>query len=565
METLVLVKQASAKVKSKKGLLHLGLGLTFALIYMRGLHIPLMHNDSAHHANIALHMYNTGDYVTLVDRGSDYLDKPHFLFWSAALSFYLFGVSAFSFKLTSFLFGLLTLYATFNLARIFYNSRVATLAIVILVSSYAFMLSFNDVRMDAILTGAFTFSIWQLILLCRSTHWSHVLLSALGLAIGFSTKGAIGLVIPAIAVIVYLLQLKSLRRIFSFPFILASVCTFMFMLPVLYCFYTQFDLHPEKVIHGATGNSGIKFILFGQSLQRLSGDGQMPTGSDPFFYLHTFLWAFLPWSIVAVISWFDRLVSIFKDGFFSEKKEVVTFMTITMSFVLLSIVASKLPHYINITLPLISILTASFLLQVSERTARKLKIMQRVIAAVILIPAMILLLFVFEVPSTSILIGSVVLLSICVFLLSYDWGTELERIMVATIPCSLLLFFVLNFHFYPNLVHYQAGSRLAQTISQHKIPTSSLYYLEGFGTCNDLDFSLTRNIPFIDVTELLNKNLSCYIVTDKEGLDHLRATTKKQIVLSEATNFRVSKLSLKFLVPVTRSSVLSKMYLVRIN
>ena len=78
--------------------------VVLSLTYIGGLFIPLMHNDAAHHANIAVHMFNTGDYVNLVDRGNDYLDKPHFLFWSAAFFYQLFGVNPFAYKLTSFLF-----------------------------------------------------------------------------------------------------------------------------------------------------------------------------------------------------------------------------------------------------------------------------------------------------------------------------------------------------------------------------------------------------------------------------------------------------------------------------
>jgi hypothetical protein len=47
-----------------------------------------MNNNAAHHANIALHMYLTNDYVNLIDQGKDYLDKPHLLFWLAALSYH---------------------------------------------------------------------------------------------------------------------------------------------------------------------------------------------------------------------------------------------------------------------------------------------------------------------------------------------------------------------------------------------------------------------------------------------------------------------------------------------
>ena len=68
-----------------------------ACIGFAGLFIPLMDNDAAHHANIALHMYLTGDYVNLVDQNGDYLDKPHLHFWLDAGSYHLFGVNEFAY------------------------------------------------------------------------------------------------------------------------------------------------------------------------------------------------------------------------------------------------------------------------------------------------------------------------------------------------------------------------------------------------------------------------------------------------------------------------------------
>ena len=42
---------------------------------------------------------------------------------------------------------------------------------------------------------------------------------------------------------------------------------------MLYAYYHQFDLHPEKVIRGRDNRSGIFFIFWEQSFERLSGEG----------------------------------------------------------------------------------------------------------------------------------------------------------------------------------------------------------------------------------------------------------------------------------------------------
>ena len=123
------------------------------------LFVPLMDSDAAHHANIALRMVLTGDYISLIDKGQPYLDKPHLLFWTSALSFKVFGVNAFAYKFPSFLFTLLGLFSTFKLATRLYNKRIGWLSVLILSTAFAFVLANSDVRMDAILTACMILSL----------------------------------------------------------------------------------------------------------------------------------------------------------------------------------------------------------------------------------------------------------------------------------------------------------------------------------------------------------------------------------------------------------------------
>src|SRR6478752_242539 len=122
----------------------------FAVVYALGLAVPLMNNDSAHHANIGLHMFLTGDYVSLIDHGHDYLDKPHFLFWVSTVGYRLLGVTTLGFKLPSFLFSIIAIFSTYRLGRLLYNNETGKLASLLVTSMLAFILGNNDVRMDAI-------------------------------------------------------------------------------------------------------------------------------------------------------------------------------------------------------------------------------------------------------------------------------------------------------------------------------------------------------------------------------------------------------------------------------
>ena len=67
--------------------------LLLAAVYIAGLFVPLMDNDAGEYSLIALNMAQKNDFINIVRKGQDYLDKPHLLFWLSALSFKFFGIN----------------------------------------------------------------------------------------------------------------------------------------------------------------------------------------------------------------------------------------------------------------------------------------------------------------------------------------------------------------------------------------------------------------------------------------------------------------------------------------
>ena len=216
-----------------------------ALVYIIGLFVPLMDNDSAHHANIALRMYLTGDYVNLVDHGKDYLDKPHLHFWMAAWSYSVFGVTGFAYKFPSFLFTILGTYSTYRLGRTLYSSEVGRLAALIVATAFAYILANNDVRMDAILTASIIFATWQLTEWVNHKKLLNAVGAALGLALGFSTKGHIAVFTPVVGILFYIIYKKDWKSFYHWQLVVVLLSFCVFISPVVYCYYLQYDLLPE--------------------------------------------------------------------------------------------------------------------------------------------------------------------------------------------------------------------------------------------------------------------------------------------------------------------------------
>src|SRR5882757_9200483 len=116
------------------------------LINAGGLLIPILEPDGALYATIAKTIARTGDFINLRVEGKDWLDKPHFPFWMAALSFRLFGINSFAYKFPALLFWGMGAWYTGRLAQSFYGKAVAQLSVLIYMTVAHLVISNNDVR-----------------------------------------------------------------------------------------------------------------------------------------------------------------------------------------------------------------------------------------------------------------------------------------------------------------------------------------------------------------------------------------------------------------------------------
>src|ERR1700739_235851 len=161
--------------------------------------LNLMDVDASQYALISKDMFHSGNFLQIYDRGRDYLDKPPLLFWTACLSFKIFWIHDWSYRLPSVLCLVLGLYSMFRYTKLFYDERTAKIAVLIMASCTATYLMTHDVRTDTMLTGWVMFSIWQLAEFNRSLKFKNIFYGAVGIGLAMLTKGPIGLIIPATA------------------------------------------------------------------------------------------------------------------------------------------------------------------------------------------------------------------------------------------------------------------------------------------------------------------------------------------------------------------------------
>jgi 4-amino-4-deoxy-L-arabinose transferase-like glycosyltransferase len=527
--------------------------------YVIGLFVPLLDNDSAHHANIALHMYLTGDYVSLIDEGHDYLDKPHLLFWLAAGSYRLFGVTSFAYKFPSFLFTIFGIYSTYRLGKSLYSREVGKLSALVIASAFAFILANNDVRMEAILTASIAFATWQLVDWVNGKSFVNVLGAALGLALAFSAKGLIGVFVPAIGVFFYLVYKKDWKAFYHWQLFALVISFFAFISPVLYCYYLQYDLHPEKIIRGKSGWSGVKFILIQQTFERYEGKSFGGAGSkDYFFFFHSFLWAFAPWSIIAYIAVVNRI-----KNFITRKREWLTTGTFLIMALMITFSGFKLPHYINIIFPAAAVLTSGYLLEKggSSKVIHRLSVTQVIICVLCLVVAAIVNAWAFPIHSWFVLTVAIVFLVLFIFILR-SLQYQFQKLVVLSVLTSAFVFYLLNSNFYPQLLTYQAGNELAFE-TKHKVDPKNVYIWPKIYNPSFQFYTKELKKDFED--SILNQNHPVWVLTDRERLPQLKEKNLHVFQHYVHYDYNIGTMTGKFINPNTREQTLDSLFLVRVK
>ncbi|WP_019670265.1 ArnT family glycosyltransferase [Eudoraea adriatica] len=537
------------------------------LVYLAGMFVTLFEYDSAQFAVMAMRMVQENDFINLFKGTEEYLDKPHMHYWLAAISYKIFGLHDWAYRIPGILATLLGAFSCYGLGKLLYNKEVGKVASLIFMTAQTIMLSNIDVRTDAVLTGFTAFAIWQIATYIERNSLKNLLLGAFGAGIAFSTKGQIAILVIGLPILCHLGYSKKWKLLFSWKVLVALVVFGLTISPILYAYYLQFDLHPEKVIRGKDHRSGILFILWEQSFERLSGEGVGKNSSDYFFFFHTFLWVFLPWTILGLAAYWTRIKAFFNTKFRrSSGLEFLTIGGITIIFIIISFAQFKLPHYLNITIPLFAVLTASFIQELfNDPKVKKRKVflgLQYFILGLVGISSILICFFVFKFSNwyAYILFVSAFLLTglICLRKQEYD-----IRLLTITLFSSLFLNAVMNLHFYPSLLKYQAGSTIAGIVAEKNIPVDQIYKISPRSSWA-MDFYNQHPIKITETSNLSDIGAIWVYGTD-DDLQKLKESGYAWDEHYSAEQFRITRLQPKFLNPSTREQVLNHMHLIHLK
>ncbi len=533
-----------------------------ALVNFSGLFVPLMDPDAGVYASISKTMAQQNDFVNLYFQETDWLDKPHFPFWVTAVFFKALGYHDWVYKLPGILFVLMGARYTYLFARQYYKKTIALWSAFILLTAMHIIISNNDVRAEPYLTGLIIASIYHFSRSLSAGFSRHLLIACFFTACAVMTKGIFTLIPIAGAVAGELIIKQQWKQVFHWRWILVLLLVTLFITPELYCLWKQFDTHPEKTVLGDKDVSGIKFFLWDSQFGRFFNTGPIKGKGDKLFFLHTLLWAFLPWSLImyaALFSGIKNSIKKVKDGL----PEWFTLTGSLLTLLLFSFSGFQLPHYSNIIFPLLAIPTAFFIGQQGQRWGNPFPVIQSVICILLLVLGAALLFF-YRPAINYFFVAAVVLILVLLIFLPRLLKPESGYIPFMRSGIAVLAIGVfLNLSFYPDLLKYQSGNQAAVYMNRHhpgeSLARISIYYPSG-------EFYLRGSAYRTSVEAIANGDFtktSFLFITDEEK-KQLEEKGIRPEVIKSFKEFHVTRLSLKFLDPKKREKVLKNQYLVRI-
>ncbi len=239
-------------------------------------------------------MLETGEYVAPLKMGEVYSSKPLLHLWStAAVSAILGGVTEISMRIPSFVAALLGVLATHALGAALFGARAGLFAALVLATDVRYLTQAGWASTDILLCFFMTAA-----LVCfhagyrtRQSRW-YLLMHAF-CALGTLTKGPVGIVLPGLIVLVFLIAQRDLREIGKMRLVEGTLIALALVGPWLLLYARR------------AGGDETWTLLITENIQRYlhAWNNQHPWH----YYLWRFPLDFLPWTIVLPAAvWYSR-------------------------------------------------------------------------------------------------------------------------------------------------------------------------------------------------------------------------------------------------------------------
>ena len=546
--------------KDTNKLLYLLLFVLALAVNFSGINVNFFTDDPGLYASIAKNLVYKKDFLQLFTYNQDWLDKPHFPFWAVLISYKLFGISGWAYRLPGLLFFCLSLLYTYLFTRKYYGREIGAIAVLILATALHVQLSNTDVRAEPYLMALIIGSIYHIARLEERFTVADLILAALLTACAIMTKGIFVIAAVYGSLIGQLFFQNKFKSLFIVKWLLLICLTLIFTIPEFYALYIQFDLHPEKTVFGRHGVSGIRWFLWDSQFGRFANNGPISrkASGSVFFFMHTLLWAFAPWCLLFYYAVYRSIRGMWYK---IQRAEYYTLCGGLFLLILFSLSRFQLPFYTNSIFPLFAIITAPFCVNQLSKSETKFRLIAQWIF-IVLLPLTVFLLNILLIPGSNLpLISDCFVFGIIIVLAVIKVKDTSRRYFMISCAAALFAGLYLNTVFYNELVPYKGQITAAEYVNQ--LPGQfPIYTLKAEN--NIFQFYCNRPVDLAPIEQFNSFKFKAtpIIYINQPSMDYLNSIHAKFRVIKSFINYPQENMLPKFINKTTRNQTLDHVYLI---
>ncbi len=525
--------------------------------------------DEAAYGEIAREMVVSGDWISPTLNGQPFDQHPPLVPWIMALSIKLLGATPLAVRLPNALLALVGLWLTYSIGRRVAGKEAGIMAALALVTAPAYHLMVRDARLDMALMVFIALSIWGVVSYLYEPKKYYLVLAYIGAALAFLTKGPIGLVIPLLVVGVFIIMTRRWNLIVRLGLPWGLVVIAVILLP---WYWAMYRAHGSDYLY-------VLFII--QNFKRFATTNYAGK-SDPFFYLHTFAWMFLPWIVALFWQLVRRFPALRRARFdlnrMSPQEPAPGLMTIWLvaPIILMSFSQTKLPQYIFFVLPAAAVIAGMFLKDyidgvISERGRRGFSVYIFILTVILAASIAMIVTLMFPIPQTvwNLILGAVlfVLLAIGLYCLISKKRPALIAALCLTVGLVHLLVTV---HLSPAMLVYQPYKGFASDLSKAGVTDDDIYFVGKNFKSSFLFYSGRHavTVPGQDYSLLADATRGgkpAYIIAPEDSIPSLEGAGYSVELLSTRNFYHTSLPTKKFMFAKTRANAAYPMILGRVT
>ena len=210
--------------------------------------ISIFSLDEAKNASCAREMLESKNFIVPTFNYELRTDKPPLHYYFMMLSYLIFGVSEFSARFFSSVFGSLTVMITYFFAKKIFSTKTAILSAIVLISSLHFVFQFHMAVPDPYLIFFINLAFFSFYLFYKFKEEKYLWIFYVALGFGMLAKGIVALVLPFFIIFAFLFSAeKSISAIKSLKLHKGLILTALISLPwyVLVSIETNFQWTKE--------------------------------------------------------------------------------------------------------------------------------------------------------------------------------------------------------------------------------------------------------------------------------------------------------------------------------